>query len=102
MSIPLFEKVTIQLSNGEKLHFLTMETARYNKYISSLKLNKQPQSKVWFRLEVKLKGLAITADMSETPNLKLGHDAADLRRSRLTLDPHTPGAIPKLTARQHN
>jgi predicted alpha-1,2-mannosidase len=102
MGSPVFEKVTIQLSNGKKLRLVAKNTSRDNKYISSLKLNGQPQSKVWFRHEEVLKGLTITADMSDTPNLKLGHEAADLPPSSLTLDPHTLGAAPKLTANPRN
>jgi predicted alpha-1,2-mannosidase len=102
MGSPVFEKVTIQLSNGKKLRLVAKNTSRDNKYISSLQLNGQAQSKVWFRHEDVLKGLTITADMSDTPNLKLGREAADVPPSSLTLDPHTLGAAPKLTANQRN
>ncbi len=102
MGSPVFEKVTIQLSNGKKLRLVAKNTSRDNKYIGSLKLNGQAQSKVWFRHEDVLKGLTITADMSATPNLKLGREAADLPPSSLTLDPHTLGAGEKLTASQRN
>jgi predicted alpha-1,2-mannosidase len=102
MGSPVFDKVTIQLSNGKKLRLVAKNTSRDNKYISGLQLNGQPQNKVWFRHDEVVKGLTITADMSDTPNLKFGRDTADLPPSNLTLDPHTLDAGEKLAENKHN
>jgi putative alpha-1,2-mannosidase len=60
-----------------------------NKYIGSLKLNGKLQSQLWFRHADILKGLTITAGMSDTPDRTLGSQAGDLPPSSLALDPQT-------------
>lgn len=86
---PVFDKVTIQLSNGKKLRLVANHTSHDNKYVGSLKLNGKPQDRLWFQHADVLRGLTITADMSNTPNRGLGSRAEDLPPSSLRFDPQT-------------
>lgn len=91
MGSPVFDKVTIQLSNGKKLRLLANHTSRDNKYIGSLKLNGKAQDRLWFPHADVLRGLTITAEMSNTPNRTLGARPEDLPPSSLMFDPQTFG-----------
>lgn len=96
---PVFDKVTIQLSNGKKLQLVAKNTSRDNKYIANLKLNGKAQEQLWFHHADVLNGLTITADMSNTPNRTLGSHPQDLPPSSLTLDPRTFEATGKSAAK---
>jgi len=89
MGSPVFDKVTIQLANGKKLRLIAKNTSADNKYIRSLRCNGQPQNQLWFRHADVLNGLTIAAEMSDTPNLKLGARSEDFPPSSLALDPAT-------------
>jgi predicted alpha-1,2-mannosidase len=89
MGSPVFDKVTIQLSNGKKLRLIAKNTSRDNKYIRSLRLDGKSQNQLWFRHADVLNGLTIAAEMSDTPNLTLGVEAKDLPPSSRALDPTT-------------
>lgn len=96
MGSPVFDQVTIQLSNGKKLRLNAKNTSRDNKYINSLKLNGKVQSQLWFHHAEIFNGLTITAEMSDTPNRTLGSQSENLPPSSLALNPQTLQSAPKL------
>lgn len=86
---PVFNEVSIRLQNGKLLRVVAKDSSRDKKYIQSVRLNGQKQSRVWFRHADVLKGLTLELQMSDTPNPSLGATIDDLPPSSLTLDPAT-------------
>ncbi|HEY4417820.1 MAG TPA: GH92 family glycosyl hydrolase [Verrucomicrobiae bacterium] len=83
---PVFDRVTIHLHNGKELQIIANNNSHDNKYISTLKLNGQPQNQLWFRHADVLNGLTIEADMSDTPNRDLGTATTLRPPSNMALD----------------
>ncbi len=86
---PVFDRVTISLHNGKTLHLACRNNSRDNKYITRVRFNGKEQNRIWFRHADLLRGLTISLDVSNTPNLSLGAAQNDLPQSRMTLDPRT-------------
>ncbi len=84
---PVFDKVTIKLHDGKTFRLVAKNTSVDNKYIKSVRLNGQPQDRMWFRHADVLNGLTISAEMSDTPNTALGAKAEDLPPSGMAVDP---------------
>jgi predicted alpha-1,2-mannosidase len=86
---PVFDRVTIKLHNGKTLSLVCRHNSRDNKYLQSVRLNGQSQSRVWFRHADALKGLTIDLEMGNTPNAALGAQPADFPPSGMEVDPRT-------------
>ncbi|MBC7981333.1 MAG: glycoside hydrolase family 92 protein [Armatimonadetes bacterium] len=84
---PVFDKVTLEMTNGNRLQLNANGTSRDHKYIRSVKLNGKPGNALWFSHSDVLNGLNIDLEMSDTPDKTLGQAPADLPPSRITLDP---------------
>lgn len=84
---PVFNKVTIQLENGKRFQLLARDSSRDNKYVTDLRLNGKPSSRIWFRHADVLDGLQIEMKMSDTPDPKLGRNADDFPPSSRALNP---------------
>jgi predicted alpha-1,2-mannosidase len=83
---PVFNRVTIHLPHGKTFKLIAHDSSANNKYIESVKVNGKPQPKVWFKHADIAKGGTVELQMSNTPNLQLGADAADLPPSTMELN----------------
>jgi predicted alpha-1,2-mannosidase len=88
---PVFDRVDIKLHNGKSLRLNARNNSADHKYIKSVRLNGQPQNRIWFKHADVVKGLTVDLEMSDTPNTKLGAEAADLPPSSMGLDPREFG-----------
>ena len=69
---PLFEEVTIELSNGKKLKINAHNNNEKNIYINSFKFNEVPSNYNWIDHNDIKKGGVIEFNMTSIPNLKWG------------------------------
>jgi predicted alpha-1,2-mannosidase len=65
---PMFEKVTINLSNGKQFIIKTFKLSEKNKYIISAKLNGKPFNQSWFRHQDILNGGTLEFTMGPNPS----------------------------------
>ncbi|HTI98112.1 MAG TPA: GH92 family glycosyl hydrolase [Dongiaceae bacterium] len=84
---PVFDRIDIRLHNGKTFSIVCPNNSRDNKYLQSIKLNGQVQSRVWLRHSDILKGGTLELQMGNTPNKALGSNPADLPPSQLSMDP---------------
>ncbi len=68
---PVFEKVTINLTDGKKFTLIANGSNKKNKYIQSIKLNGKELSKLWFSHDQLMDGATIEMEMGPFPNKKL-------------------------------
>ena len=68
---PVFEKVTIDLTNGKKFTIIANGSSKRNKYIQSIKLNGKELNKLWFSHDQLINGATIEMEMGPFPNKKL-------------------------------
>ncbi len=66
---------------------MARNNSRDRKYVQSVTLNGQPQSKVWFTHADLVQGGKLELTMGEQPQLTLGTDAKDLPPSALNFNP---------------
>ena len=71
---PLFEEVTIELSNGEKLKINAPNNSEKNIYINSYRFNKTLSNNNWVDHNDIKRGGVIEFDMSSVPNFEWGSD----------------------------
>jgi len=69
---PLFEEVTIELSDGKKLKIKAPNNSEKNIYINSLKFNKTLSNQSWVDHNDLKNGGVIEFDMSSIPNFQWG------------------------------
>lgn len=69
---PLFEEVTIELSDGKKLKIKAPNNSEKNIYIKSLKFNKTLSNQSWVDHNDLKNGGIIEFDMSSVPNFQWG------------------------------
>jgi predicted alpha-1,2-mannosidase len=69
---PVFEKVTIHLSNGKDFVIKARHASRQNKYVQKIVLNGRPLDHVWFRHSDLAQGGTLELTMGDTPNIQLG------------------------------
>ncbi|MDI1318645.1 MAG: GH92 family glycosyl hydrolase [bacterium] len=84
---PIFDRITLQLPGGRSFTVTARNNSRENKYIQSVKLNGQAQSRVWFTHAQLATGGSLELEMGAAPNTVLGTEARDLPPSALALDP---------------
>jgi predicted alpha-1,2-mannosidase len=75
---PIFDKVTLNLSNGKKVTIETKNNSDKNRYIQSMKLNGKNYTKNYVKHSDLVKGANLFFDMGPEPNKKRGIDKADL------------------------
>ena len=71
---PLFEEVTIELSDGKKLKINAPNNSEKNIYINSYKFNKTLSNDNWVDHNDLKRGGVIEFDMSSVPNFEWGSD----------------------------
>jgi predicted alpha-1,2-mannosidase len=86
---PVFDKMTIRLHNGKTIQIICRNNSANNKYIESIKLNGQPESRVWLKHADLWKGAKLELQMGNTPNRSLGADPADWPPSAMAVDLQT-------------
>ncbi len=69
---PLFEKMTIELENGNTLVIESNNNGPENRYIDAIRLNGQPWNKNFFNYFDLMEGGRIEFDMTDTPNKSRG------------------------------
>ena len=76
LGAPLFQKVTLELSNGNEVVITAPENSRENRYIESMKVNGEAYTKNWLSYETLMDGATIHFEMSDKPNKKRGTNKA--------------------------
>ena len=71
---PLFEEVTIKLSNGKDLKINAHENSYKNIFINSFKFNQLESNNNWIDHNILKEGGVIDFEMTSTPNLNWGSD----------------------------
>jgi len=74
---PLFEKVTLQLENGNEVVINAPNNTSETRYIESMKMNGEHYSKNWIDFDTLMEGATIDFIMSEKPNKNRGTDESD-------------------------
>lgn len=74
---PQFDKVSINLENGNQFIIRTENRSENNFYISGSTLNGQTYTKTYIRYEEIMQGGELTFTMSSTPDTSLGKNIAD-------------------------
>ena len=86
---PVFDRVTIHLTNGKLIRLVAQDNSADNKYIQSFRLNGQDSSRMWFRHLDIANGGTLEFKMGNQPNQNLGVDPAELPPSEMNFDPRT-------------
>lgn len=87
LASPVFDRISIRLHNGKTFTIVCHNNSANNKYIQSIRLNGQPQSRLWIKHANLVNGGTLELQMGDTPNQTLGVDPADLPPSAMTVDP---------------
>ncbi len=74
---PLFDKVTINLENGNKFEIVAHNNNEKNLYIQSASLNESPYSKSYLKHEDIMKGGKLVFEMGDKPNKERGSKKDD-------------------------
>ncbi len=69
---PLFDKVTLAMTNGKKLEVVAHDNSPRNMYIQSATLNGKPWTRTWFRQADVKDGAVLVLNMGATPNTSWG------------------------------
>ena len=84
---PVFDRVTIQLPNGKNFTIVARDNSGDNKYIQSIRLDGQPQQKVWITHSQVIQGGTLELQMGNTPNKQLGSNPEDFPPSTMSTNP---------------
>ncbi|MBW8687190.1 GH92 family glycosyl hydrolase [Chitinophaga rhizophila] len=71
---PLFEKATVTLGNGRKLHIITKNNSKENVYVQAANFNGQPLQHAWLYRDELMKGGTLTLEMGSSPNEQWGQE----------------------------
>ncbi len=69
---PIFDKISIDLSNGKTFTIIAKNTSPKNKYIQHARLNGKDYNKVWFTHQDIINGSTLELIMGDKPNKKWG------------------------------
>jgi len=75
---PIFDKVTLHLSNGKKVNIQTKDNSDTNRYIQDMKWNGKKYTKNFLNHSELVKGANLVLDMGSEPNKNRGVNKADL------------------------
>jgi predicted alpha-1,2-mannosidase len=92
---PVFDKVSIALSNGKTFSIVAHDNSRDNKYVQSLVLNGKPLNRIWFAHADIVNGGILEIQMGNTPNKSLGADPSDYPPAAMEVDPGKPLLLEK-------
>ncbi|WP_430972609.1 GH92 family glycosyl hydrolase [Sunxiuqinia rutila] len=74
---PLFNKITVELENGNTINIEAPKNGKDNRYVQSIDLNGKSYSKNYFKYDELMKGASIKFDMDAEPNKNRGTQASD-------------------------
>jgi len=74
---PLFNKVSIELENGNEISINAMDNSKENRYVADMELNGKKYTKNYLTHDDLMKGAIINFQMSDTPNKKRGVNESD-------------------------
>lgn len=74
---PLFEKATINLSDGKTFTIIANNNSKENKYIQSVALNGKPMNKTWLDQSEIVEGGNLVFEMGPEPNKEWGNNYKD-------------------------
>ena len=74
---PLFPKAVLNLPNGNHITIAAQSASREFKYIQYMKINGQPNSKLWLNIDELKKGAALDFIMGNQLNTNWGSASAD-------------------------
>ena len=72
LGAPLFDKVVVQLENGNEVVITAPENSDENRYVQSVELNGKPYSKNWISHSALMNGATIHFEMADEPNKQRG------------------------------
>ena len=84
LGAPLFNKVTLQLENGNTIQINAFDNTTDKRYIGSLQYNNAPYTKNWLSHSELMKGAILDFNMVAEPNIKRGIKATDFPYSLST------------------
>ena len=87
LASPVFDRITIRLHNGKNFAIVCRNNSADNKYIQSIKLNGQPQPRLWIKHADITNGGILELQMGDTPNQELGTSPADFPPSYMAVNP---------------
>jgi predicted alpha-1,2-mannosidase len=87
LASPVFDRITIKPHSGKAFTIVCKDNSANNKYIQSISLNGQAQSRVWIKHADVVNGGTLELQMGDTPNKELGSNPADLPPSTMNTDP---------------
>ncbi len=68
LASPVFDRISIRLHNGKTFTIVCHNNSANNKYIQSIRLNGQPQSRLWIKHADLVNGGTLELQMGNTPN----------------------------------
>lgn len=74
---PVFDRITINLENGNKFEIIARNNSEENVYIQSAKLNDKPYSKTYLKHEDIMNGGQLAFEMGSNPNKEWGAKKED-------------------------
>ncbi|WP_181308610.1 GH92 family glycosyl hydrolase [Rufibacter sp. XAAS-G3-1] len=77
LGAPLFQKMTVELSNGKKIVINAPENSSRNQYIQKMKLNGKTHTRNWLSHSDLMKGAVLNFKMADTPNKGRGISKKD-------------------------
>ncbi len=78
LGAPLFQKVTLQLENGNEVVINAPRNSDQNRYIQAAYWNGKPYTKSWLSHQALLEGAVLELEMGATPNKKHSNQGTDL------------------------
>jgi predicted alpha-1,2-mannosidase len=75
---PIFDRVTIPVSDGKILTVVAINNSRENKYVQSVKVNGNGQDSPWLRHDELMNGATVEITMGSEPNKEFGKKEAIL------------------------
>ncbi|WP_446745913.1 GH92 family glycosyl hydrolase [Silvibacterium acidisoli] len=84
---PVFDKITIHLSNGKDFVITARDSSRQNKYVQKIVLNGKPLNQVWFRHADIAQGGTLDLTMGDTPNKELGSNPQSFPPDSMSVHP---------------
>ncbi len=87
LTSPVFNRVTIRLTNGKRLTISAPGNSVDNKYIQSVRLNGKDCPQVWVRHADLMRGGELEMRLGNVPNLKLGSEPSHFPPSAMAANP---------------
>ncbi|MDO6390122.1 GH92 family glycosyl hydrolase [Pontibacter sp. BT731] len=77
LGAPLFQKITVELSNGKQIVINAPKNSSENRYVESLRVNGKAHTRNWLSHSDLMKGAKLNFKMTDKPNESRGTSKAD-------------------------